>query len=183
MTIRRMEISGWDRAIFSTRSATWAPSVAAVFKNFRRAGVLKNRFREINVVPSGAPTSSRLFSCPPSIWYRQPVRLSPVFVISSTWETAVMLDKASPLNPREETVRRSSADRILLVEWRRNASGSSSRFIPQPLSVMRIKPIPPSRISAVMAVAPASMAFSISSFTTEAGRSTTSPAAIWLMVF
>ena len=30
-------------------------------------GYCKNRFREINVVPSGAPTSSRLFSCPPSI--------------------------------------------------------------------------------------------------------------------
>ena len=33
-----------------------------------------------------------------------------------------------------------------------------------------------------MLVAPASMAFSRSSFTTDAGRSTTSPAAIWLTV-
>ena len=35
-----MEISGWDSAIFSTKSATWAPSVMGVFKNFRRTGVL-----------------------------------------------------------------------------------------------------------------------------------------------
>src|SRR3981189_2529463 len=39
---------------------------------------------------------------------------------------------------------------------------------------------PPASISILIRVAPASMAFSTSSFTTEAGRSTTSPAAIWL---
>ena len=39
--------------------------------------------------------------------------------------------------------------------------------------------MPPPRSSTVMWVAPASMAFSTSSFTTEAGRSTTSPAAIF----
>ena len=39
------------------------------------------------------------------------------------------------------------------------------------------------RISTVIAVAPASIAFSTSSFTTEAGRSTTSPAAILSIVF
>ena len=79
-----MEISGWDRAIFSTRSVTCAPSVVSVFKNFRLAGVLKKRFLEINVVPSGAPISSRPFSSPPSILYLDPVRLPEVFVISST---------------------------------------------------------------------------------------------------
>ena len=42
--------------------------------------------------------------------------------------------------------------------------------------------MPPSFISMVMPLAPASMAFSTNSFTTAAGRSTTSPAAILLMV-
>ena len=112
-------------------------------KNFRLAGVLKKRFLEINVVPSGAPISSRPFSSPPSILYLDPVRLPEVFVISSTWETAAILESASPRNPREETVSRSSAVRILLVEWRRNANGSSSFLIPHPLSVIRINPIPP----------------------------------------
>ena len=51
------------------------------------------------------------------------------------------------------------------------------------MSVTRIMEVPPSRISTVTAVAFASMAFSKSSFTTEAGRSITSPAAILLMVF
>jgi hypothetical protein len=51
-----------------------------------------------------------------------------------------------------------------------------------PLSVMRISVVPPSLISTVIAVAPASIAFSTSSFTTELGRSTTSPAAILSIV-
>ena len=50
--------------------------------------------------------------------------------------------------------------------------------MPHPLSVTRIRVIPPRWISTVMLVAPASMAFSISSLMTDAGLSTTSPAAI-----
>lgn len=56
-----MEISGWDKAIFSTTDATWVPSVTGVFKNFFLAGVLKNKFLAMMVVPSGAPISSKLF--------------------------------------------------------------------------------------------------------------------------
>ena len=52
------------------------------------------------------------------------------------------------------------------------------RRIPQPLSVTRISVTPPFCISTVMRVAPASIPFSTSSFITEEGRSTTSPAAI-----
>ncbi len=95
-------------------------------------------------------------------------------------ETAAILERASPLNPRLFTLNRSSADAILLVACLENAVGISSFAIPFPLSVTRINPIPPSRISTV--TEPASTAFSTSSFTTEAGRSTTSPAAIWLIV-
>ena len=105
-----------------------------------------------------------------------------VFVSSSTWDTAAMLDRASPRKPKEPMVRRSSAVRILLVEWRRKAMEISSFSMPDPLSVMRISVVPPSCISTVIAEAPASIAFSTSSFTTEEGRSTTSPAAILFMV-
>ena len=99
-------------------------------------------------------------------------------VINSTCATEAILDKASPRNPKLPMVNKSSTDRILLVECRKKARGISSLLIPAPLSVIRINEIPPSLISAVIAFAPASIAFSINSFTTEAGRSTTSPAAI-----
>jgi hypothetical protein len=55
---------------------------------------------------------------------------------------------------------------------------ASSGDIPLPLSVMRIMEDPPFLISMVMLSAPASMEFSTSSLMTDAGRSTTSPAAI-----
>ena len=77
---------------------------------------------------------------------------------------------------------RSSALRILLVEWRKNAARTSSLSIPIPLSAIRINVMPPSLISTVTAVAPASIAFSASSLTTDAGRSMTSPAAILSIV-
>src|SRR6266487_2092810 len=50
--------------------------------------------------------------------------------------------------------------------------------MPAPSSLTRIRLFPPSSMSMRIALAPASSAFSISSFTTDAGRSTTSPATI-----
>jgi hypothetical protein len=44
---------------------------------------------------------------------------------------------------------------------------------------LRHQGLPPNSIAIVMRVAPASTLFSTSSLTTAAGRSTTSPAAIW----
>src|SRR5690606_621719 len=52
--------------------------------------------------------------------------------------------------------------------------------MPQPSSVTRISALPPLAIATSMRVAPASNAFSTSSLTAEAGRSTTSPAAMRL---
>src|SRR5262249_21779458 len=52
--------------------------------------------------------------------------------------------------------------------------------MPQPLSVMRIERRPPDSTSTRISVAPASSEFSSNSLTTDAGRSTTSPAAILL---
>jgi AGCS family alanine or glycine:cation symporter len=67
---------------------------------------------------------------------------------------------------------------ILLVAWGKKAVLISSGDIPQPLSVTRIYEIPPFLISIIILVAPASTEFSTNSLITDAGRSTTSPAAI-----
>ena len=138
--------------------------------------------RTRKVVPSGAPTSSSSFWAPPSILYLTPERDSGHLVINSTWDTALILDSASPLNPSDDMPRRSAAVFILLVECRKNATLTSSLWIPHPLSVTLISVMPPSFISTVMALAPASMAFSTNSFTTDEGLSTTSPAAILFIV-
>lgn len=53
--------------------------------------------------------------------------------------------------------------------------------MPQPSSTIMIRFTPPSSSVIRKLDAPASSAFSSNSFTTDAGRSTTSPAAIWLI--
>ncbi len=87
----------------------------AVFRNLRLTGVLKNRFRTMNVVPFGAPTSSNAISRAPSRQSRVPVIASFVFVISSTLATAAMLESASPRNPMLFKHIRSATELILLV--------------------------------------------------------------------
>ncbi len=52
--------------------------------------------------------------------------------------------------------------------------------MPQPSSPIAIRALPPLSSWISISPAPASSAFSTSSLTTDAGRSTTSPAAIWL---
>ncbi len=99
-------------------------------------------------------------------------------VITSTFETAQTEKSASPRNPKVAILLRSSSTLILLVALRKNAFLMSSFSIPQPSSLMRIYETPPFLISIVTFVAPASIEFSTSSFITELGRSTTSPAAI-----
>src|SRR5438552_2193243 len=63
---------------------------------------------------------------------------------------------------------------------RRNENCFGGRGMPQPLSVIWISLLPPASAWMRMRVDPASSEFSRSSLTTEAGRSTTSPAAILL---
>ncbi len=90
-------------------------------------------------------------------------------------ETELMLASASPRNPRLAIASRSSSSAILLVAWRLSASARSSLCIPAPSSRIRSNFTPPCSTSTSSLVAPASRLFSSSSFTTEAGRSTTSP--------
>jgi len=95
-------------------------------------------------------------------------------------ETEAMAASASPRKPMVATDSRSASEPILLVAWRLRASGSSSRALPRPSSSTAIRRTPPAASRTVTCVAPASSALSTSSRTTDAGRSTTSPAAIWL---
>ena len=134
-------------------------------------------------MPTGAPTSSKLTSAPPSITYLTPVSCFEGFDIISHLAIDEMLERASPLNPRVCMLNRSLALLILLVACLKKAVLISSLLMPPPLSVTLIKLVPPSFISMLMAKAPESIAFSTSSLTIEEGLSTTSPAAILSIVF
>src|SRR5579859_6636844 len=148
--------------------------------NFRRAGVLKKRSRTAIVVPCGPPASSTASTLPPAISMRVPVVSSGGRVTSSSREIDAIDGSASPRKPSVAIDSRSSLERIFEVACSSKASSASSRTMPQPSSVTRISLRPPASTSTRMRVAPASSAFSSSSLTTDAGRSTTSPAAIWL---
>src|SRR6476469_2809509 len=96
--------------------------------------------------------------------------------------TAPMEGSASPRKPRVRIAERSSSC-SLEVAWRSIAKARSPRSMPLPSSVTWMMLKPPPLATTSMRAAPASMAFSISSLTTLAGRSTTSPAAMRLMRF
>src|SRR5882762_3548290 len=91
-----------------------------------------------------------------------------------------MEGSASPRNPWVAMACRSDSARSFEVAWRSRARSASSGDMPSPLSRTRMSCLPPASISTVTVEAPASSAFSTSSLTTDAGRSTTSPAAILL---
>ena len=80
-----------------------------------------------------------------------------------------MAGSASPRKPKVATPTRSAALRTLLVAWRSSASTASSRPMPLPSSLTWISVLPPFSSSTRTCRAPASSAFSTSSFTTEAG--------------
>ena len=95
--------------------------------------------------------------------------------------TAPIDGSASPRKPRLRMRSRSSSG-SLEVQWRSTASDSSSRVMPMPSSLTAIRLCPPATSATSMRVASASIAFSTSSFTAAAGRSTTSPAAMRLTI-
>src|SRR5215471_13837050 len=154
-------------------------SVDSAFRNFFRAGVLKKRSRTVIEVPGGSPASSTRAIFPPLISITVPAGSSAARVSSRKRDTEAIDGNASPRNPRVVTLSRSSAFLIFEVACRSNASMASSRTMPHPLSVIWINFFPPASTLSLIRVAPASSEFSSISFTTDAGRSTTSPAAIW----
>src|SRR6056297_387931 len=163
-----------------TSSSMWLYSVRSVFRNLRRAGVLKNRSRTSMTVPGGVANGSMSPALPPSHSMRMPDSAPSGREPSDSRDTEAMLASASPRKPRLATASRSSSEAILLVACGCSASAISSPGMPPPSSVMRIRRSPPPSISIRIRRAPASRLFSASSLTTEAGRSMTSPAAIWL---
>src|SRR6185312_846456 len=98
-----------------------------------------------------------------------------------TLDTSAIAARASPRNPSVAILKRSSASTSLLVAWGMKATGRSSGDIPRPSSLTLTRSFPPRSTVTSTRDAPASIAFSSNSFMTLAGRSTTSPAAIWLM--
>src|SRR5579884_522866 len=174
---------GYATANCPTTSTARASSVGVLLRNFRRAGVLKNRSATSIVVPSRPATSSTAVMSPPSTESRAPLSSSAGLVVRVMRDTEAMEGSASPRKPSVRMANRSSAERILLVAWRCRARTASLQVMPQPLSATRIRCLPPSSSPMTMCVAPASIAFSTNSLTAEAGRSTTSPAAIRLAVF
>ncbi len=101
-------------------------------------------------------------------------------VRSSTCATAAMEASASPRNPIVRRAKRSVACVILDVACRSKDSRASVSLIPFPSSITCTRLLPAFSTSTCICWAPASRAFSTSSFITEAGRCITSPAAIWL---
>ena len=109
---------------------------------------------------------------------RAPSRSSSTREVIVIRETDPIEARASPRNPRVEMENRSSEWTSLEVAWRVTASSSSADEIPDPSSATSINFFPASSMLIVIERAPASREFSRSSFTTDAGRSMTSPAAI-----
>ena len=155
-------------------------SVEFVLRNFLRAGTLKKRFSTMKLLPMGQETGCCDTTFEAEISMSVPISLSAVLVFSFTWATAAMEARASPRNPMVERAKRSSAFFIFDVACRSKARRASVSDIPLPSSITCIDVRPASMTMTLMRLAPASTAFSTSSFMTEAGRCMTSPAAIWL---
>ena len=142
--------------------------------------MLKKRSCASTVVPAGAATSSFSLTVPPSPRTRVPMSAPRGHESTEKRVTAQMAGSASPRKPRVVIASRSASVASFDVACRSRARSTSSLDMPTPSSVTRIRARPASRRSTVTWVHSASSAFSTSSFTTEAGRSTTSPAAILL---
>ena len=153
-------------------------SLSGDFRNFRRAGTLKNRFFTTKVVPAAQAVGSCRTIFDAAISINVPNSASACRVCSSTAATAAIEARASPRNPIVCSLKRSAVSRILDVACRSNAIRASVCDIPLPLSDTFMKVLPESLTDTEILSAPASIAFSTSSLTTEAGRCITSPAAI-----
>ena len=156
-------------------------SVLSARRNLRRAGTLKNRSRTSTLVPGGCEAGAGAPSAPSRASTLQACSAPLEREVSDSRDTEAMLGSASPRNPRVATRSRSDerCDLAGRVPGEREAISCGS--MPMPSSRTRISPQPPRSSSTSMREAPASREFSTSSLTTEAGRSITSPAAIWLM--
>src|SRR5690606_11281746 len=154
-----------------------AYSVASARRNLRRAGTSSNNCRTSMVVPIEPEAGVGALV---DAWICQAWGASALREVSVSRATDAIEARASPRKPIEATDSSSLSEAILLVACRVRARVSSSCGIPEPSSLTEILRMPPPSRRTSIARAPASMAFSSNSFRTDAGRSITSPAAIWL---
>ena len=147
-------------------------------RNLRRAGTLQNKSLTSTSVPGGHPAALTSASVPAFTCRNVPSSESRRRVVMEKRETDAIDGIASPRKPRVSIISMSSTSRIFDVACRSSESTASSRDIPHPSSSTDASLRPPCEITTFIDFAPASSAFSTSSFTTLAGRSTTSPAAI-----
>src|SRR5712671_3851743 len=162
-----------------TISTARSRSVRGVFRNLSRAGVAKNRSRTSTRVPGGWAAGAGARLSPASTVISQAFAASAGRETMRIRLTAPIDGNASPRKPSAAICERSSSGNFE-VQWRSTARLSSSRVMPAPLSATEINAWPPSLRTTSMREAPASIAFSTSSLTAAAGRSTTSPAAMRL---
>ena len=136
--------SGLASASRSSASDTLAASVASVFRNFSRAGMLKNRSRTSIWVPSGSP-ASRAVQLAPALQLQPEPRQR---ARGPWWPASSATPRRSRAAPRPGTRRcpgchRSSAATSFDVACRFSASRASSAVMPQPSSVTRTSRRPP----------------------------------------
>mmetsp|Transcript_3965 Transcript_3965/g.12176 ORF Transcript_3965/g.12176 Transcript_3965/m.12176 type:complete len:319 (-) Transcript_3965:19-975(-) len=132
------------------------------------------------VVPSGAAHAFGLPSGAPSRKLCLYAHSSPLtLVVTWTFATYDTEARASPRNPKVSMSTRSSNFCSFDVACRSHNNGRSDCLMPHPSSQMRNRSKPPPSTSTEIVEAPASRAFSRSSFNALGGFVTTSPAAIW----
>ena len=168
----------FESAALVTAAATARASASGEARNLRRAGVLEKRSSTSTSVPRGRAATSSVTGPPHSILSRIASGELPSEVVSVSFETEAIEGNASPRNPNVVTFNRSASVEIFDVACRSRLSRASSGDMPDPSSRTRIRSTPPPSTSTSMREAPASRAFSTSSLTADAGRSTTSPAAM-----
>lgn len=169
------------RAIARRRTTSWhaAYSERGVRRNLRRAGTLPNRSSTRMRVPGGKAAGPSSVTTPWSVTRFQPSSAPRGRLSMVRRATEPIEGSASPRKPSVETISICSSGSFE-VAWRSSARAISSGRMPQPSSVTSMRSKPPEAMRTVICVAPASTAFSTSSLSAEAGRSTTSPAAMRL---
>ena len=128
-------VSRFTSASRSNSCTILLSSTESFFKNFRRAGTLKNRFLTIILVPGLQASGCWLSTFDPFMTILVPMVSSLRIVRRSTWAMAAIEASASPLNPIVCSANKSAASFIFEVAWRSNANRASVVDMPLPLSI------------------------------------------------
>ena len=158
-------------------------SVDSAFRNLRRAGMLKNRSRTVIDVPSGSPASSTRRILPPAISMTVPAASSGARVSSRKRR-----DRSDGRQRLAAESQRGDGQQVFgIADLRGGVALEGQHGVVAHHAAAVVGDLDELLAAGLdvdaNAVAPASSEFSSSSFTTDAGRSTTSPAAILLATF